>query len=370
MKNLNLLIFYSAITIQALLHPANLFCYDALSKPQKMIVNVAVTNLRGGPEPAPKDLTLPMSSQTNPLQASQLLLGEQVIATKFFKDNHKTMWLKVNAIQQERYDAKTGWHGLSGWIKADHAIKVNEFAACNLAVKALWTPLTDVHGNIKSQIAMATRLHGVKTSDTSKYQVVLPDHSIGFINAKDVYPLHDTVTESIEFLQQSIVATARKFIGNFYCYGGRCPQNDALAISSVDCSSFINLVFLAHGLQVPTCAHDQYLKSAKIKFGKNLQPADLIFFCPENSAIKRMTHVMMYIGNGQLIEATLSGASKVQIVSFKDRIGKLHTSMKSGDLTQGATSKGVVAHQFHVYFGSFLQNHRLLQNLRDKALSV
>ena len=102
--------------------------------------------------------------------------------------------------------------------------------------------------------------------------------------------------------RQEIVDFALQFVGNPYVYGGTSLTNGA------DCSGFVMSVFAQFGYSLPRVAADQYNQSAK-KSVEDLEPGDLIFY---GSGI---SHVALYIGNGQIIHASTS-ASGIKISNY------------------------------------------------------
>ena len=111
-----------------------------------------------------------------------------------------------------------------------------------------------------------------------------------------------TVSSSGSGLGQSVANYAVQFVGNPYVYGGTSLTNGA------DCSGFVMSVFAQFGYSLPRVAADQYNQSAK-KSVEDLEPGDLIFY---GSGI---SHVALYIGNGQIIHASTS-ASGIKISNY------------------------------------------------------
>jgi cell wall-associated NlpC family hydrolase len=76
------------------------------------------------------------------------------------------------------------------------------------------------------------------------------------------------------------------------------------------------------GIQLPRTAAEQYNATKRIT-SQELQPGDLIFFAGTTDA-PGITHVGMYIGNGQMIQAPKEG-DIVKIVSINDAYWSQHT---------------------------------------------
>ena len=90
----------------------------------------------------------------------------------------------------------------------------------------------------------------------------------------------------------SIVATAKKYLGYKYTYGGSSPS------TGFDCSGFTSYVFKQHGISLSRTAAGQYSNGVAVS-RSNLQPGDLVMFGKSG-----INHVAIYIGGGQIIHAS------------------------------------------------------------------
>ena len=81
----------------------------------------------------------------------------------------------------------------------------------------------------------------------------------------------------------AIVATAKKYLGYKYVYGGTSPS------TGFDCSGFTSYVYRQHGISLNRTAAGQYSNGTYVSRA-NLQPGDLVMF---GSPIN---HVAIYIG--------------------------------------------------------------------------
>ncbi len=327
-----------------------------------MVINVPVANLRALPQAVSNDLRLPTSDRKNPLQLTQVLLGEFIIAQEEYINQQEQTWLRVQVPQQEFYKLPLGWHGFPGWIQKNQTIAVDTYPTSNLVVKNLLVELKDEEGYVIHTVSIGTRLNGKKINENT-WQIILPDGMVAYVNDRDVYSIEQTVQESINNLRQSIVAKALEFVGSYYSWGGRSAQCEELfGISSVDCSALIHLSFLAHGLQLPRMSHEQFVRSHQIDDGKDLQPGDLVFFSSITKKSTRMDHVMMYLGDNQLLESTIMGEKKVRIVPFNERMCLPNDLLHSGDIIDCTEDV------FAIFFGSFFKNTEMVQALRNDAL--
>ena len=101
---------------------------------------------------------------------------------------------------------------------------------------------------------------------------------------------------------ETIVATAKQYMGAPYVYGGMSP-------SGFDCSGFVNYVYKLCGYSMSRVASSIYNNNGTYVEKANLQLGDLVFFASNSSSIG---HVGIYIGNGQFIHSS-SGAGCVVI---------------------------------------------------------
>ncbi|MBI2344862.1 C40 family peptidase [Candidatus Dependentiae bacterium] len=335
--------------------------------PEKRVITVPVTNLRFEPKEIATTLILPTSDYTNPLQITQLLLGEYIIAYEECIDTHNQSWLKVHAIQQEKFVGPCGWLGYPGWIKKDHTAKVTTFPSCNIVVHSMLANLTNSNGSIIKTISMGTKFQATRINQ-DLWQVILPNQDTAYIQHQDIYEIVPCVQESIEDLRRSIINKAKEFIGSWYSWGGRSAQSDLFGnISSVDCSALVNLSFLAHGLQLPRMSKEQFLSSTEIRSGADLQPGDLIFYASvfKNKNYKnplQIDHIMIYLGDNQLLEATWIDGCKIRTTACDTRIGKPCHTIKSGEIIK------YLDDEYFVYFGTFFNHIESLQKLRTNAL--
>lgn len=93
--------------------------------------------------------------------------------------------------------------------------------------------------------------------------------------------------------------TARSLIGVHYDWGGTSPK------TGFDCSGFIQYIFGLHGIHLPRTASAQAEVGKHVQLNK-LRPGDLLFFTNTyaNHLANKVTHVALYIGNGDVIESS------------------------------------------------------------------
>ena len=99
-----------------------------------------------------------------------------------------------------------------------------------------------------------------------------------------------------------VVAVARTQLGMPYVWGGASPQ------TSFDCSGLVQWSYAQIGLSLPRTAQEQYDATARVAPG-DLLPGDLVFFAftYPTSPSEPITHVGIYVGGGQMINAPDEG---------------------------------------------------------------
>ena len=97
----------------------------------------------------------------------------------------------------------------------------------------------------------------------------------------------------------AIIHTAYSLLGTHYRWGGTSP------VTGFDCSGFIQYIFHVHGIQLPRTASEQANVGKPVSL-EQLKPGDLMFFVDTyaNQLSNQVTHVALYIGNGNVIESS------------------------------------------------------------------
>jgi hypothetical protein len=93
------------------------------------------------------------------------------------------------------------------------------------------------------------------------------------------------------------VQAAERWLGVPYVFGG-------YSTTGVDCSCLVQLVFRGLGINLPRTAAEQFASTARVA-REELQPGDLVFFA--NTYMPGISHVGIYIGGGQQINAPTEG---------------------------------------------------------------
>jgi len=97
---------------------------------------------------------------------------------------------------------------------------------------------------------------------------------------------------------QKAVDTARAQVGKPYEYGGAGPN-------SYDCSGLTQYAYRAAGIELPHSSRSQAEMGTPVARA-DLRPGDLVFF------YEPISHVGIYIGNGQMVDAGTEETGVVQ----------------------------------------------------------
>lgn len=336
------------------LMPAVLFSGDL----QKMVVCVPVADVRHEKEALPFGVRGPALCKDMKGQLSQVLLGERIMAEAVSPG-----WLRVELLDQKNLH-KDKLSNIVGYVQDHQAVPVQSFPICTAVVHSLWAPVFYQHKKILS-ISSGTKLQAKRLND-EWCKVLLPAGKIGLVRSTDISFVQPPYDFSSEQLGTIVCQLARQFVGSPYVWGGRSAH--ALAtnnqITSLDCSSLVNLVYQIIGLQVPRNSRSQFGVSKVIADGNNLQPGDLIFFGLSQDPVFSVSHVGIYVGDDTFIEA--SGRDKslsTRISTVKDIAGDELTNLKHGQQCVG----GLRSNEY-IFFGSLLADRALIQKMHDDWL--
>jgi len=95
--------------------------------------------------------------------------------------------------------------------------------------------------------------------------------------------------------RKKLLEDAKYFKGGKYVWGGTTPKG-------FDCSGYVQYLYSKHNINLPRTAWAQSKRGQKIE-KQNLKKGDLLFFLTDKKRGIPVTHVGIYIGNGQFIHA-------------------------------------------------------------------
>lgn len=108
-----------------------------------------------------------------------------------------------------------------------------------------------------------------------------------------------TESEQVDSPDVSITAYAREYLGCKYVWGGSGPD-------TFDCSGFTMYVYDNFDVKLPHSSRLQALCGTEVS-KEDLKPGDLVFFA--TSKKRRISHVGIYIENGDFIHASSNGVT-------------------------------------------------------------
>ena len=289
-----------------------------------MVVNVPLLDVRAQPH-----TTAAAPGVHDPDQETQLLYGEIVKVTATQED-----WAQVQAVEQPEFSHHQRWQGYPGWVPAEVLIPWGAVWMPNVIVTEKWAPtFLDAFSRrpARWRFPLGTRLRADEMGGVL-WRVELVDGAIVWMPREAAAPLQALVTAPPMDKRRYIVRNAELFLGEPYVWGGRSPQG-------VDCSGLINLAYRAAGVDIPRDAHEQFLRAKRILA---LQAADLIFLSAREEP-DRIVHVMLYAGNGEVIEGPGTG-KHVRRIALRQRLGRPLEALEPGAVVDGQT----------VSFGTYL----------------
>lgn len=134
------------------------------------------------------------------------------------------------------------------------------------------------------------------------YHVQYPDGRCAYLPTTDALPVEEW-RASIELTGESIVHTAKQYLGVPYLWGGTSAKG-------LDCSGFTKQVYFMHDIVLDRDASQQVLQGELVddtgEFTR-AQPGDLVFFgspVTEENPKERVVHVGIYLGDKRFIHAS------------------------------------------------------------------
>jgi gamma-D-glutamyl-L-lysine dipeptidyl-peptidase len=168
-----------------------------------------------------------------------------------------------------------------------------------IIVTADYSSVRESNGSGAQQVSdvVAGCIMAVTGDDGTHYSVQFPDGRAGFLRKEDATPL-DSFIAGATATPESILATARRFLGVPYFWGGTSAK-------ALDCSGFTKTVYFLNGIMLPRDASQQVLvgEPVEISGDLNLQPGDLLFFGAKAKGDRRerVTHVGISLGGKRFI---------------------------------------------------------------------
>jgi len=235
---------------------------------------------------------------TDDKRETQVLFGERVIVHE-----SSGAWARIEAVQQPTFRQHNHWEGYLGWVLG----------------KAISSVLHNSNWQLTEKRWEFVHENGAE----------LPLGAKVFVSTRST-PLPKLVSAGTT-IRADILHTANLLIDVPYLWGGLTPGDPPHSPShlppinvksikyGLDCSGLIYLAYRVNGREIPRDAHEQWMKATPITLAE-LKPADLIFSAKADNP-NAITHVALYAGDGQIIEAPQTGMV-VRKISFKEKYGR------------------------------------------------
>ncbi len=111
-------------------------------------------------------------------------------------------------------------------------------------------------------------------------------------------------------IQSEVEQNAKNLLGVKYVWGATGP-------STYDCSGFTQKVYGDAGINILRVSREQARVGQYVSFN-NLRRGDMVFFDTHKRRTGKVSHVGIYLGNGNFIHAS-SAAKKVVIFNFNEK---------------------------------------------------
>lgn len=236
---------------------------------------------------------------------TQVLLGERISHIRSHADATGEQWAEVALLDQPKYHSGA-WVPKVAFIKQRHCLPRLAGWEANARVINMITPVYASKNTKSTQLGVLSMGTPVRVKNSFRHgwvEIELASGLVGNVAAGDVITDKFLARVSVADKRDLVVTAAAKFENTPYRWGGASGFSGD--DTGVDCSGEVLRAYQAIGFKPPRDSHDQFMAAAPIKFGMDLQPADLIFFAKITAQkTVRVVHVAMVVGDNKLIEAT------------------------------------------------------------------
>jgi hypothetical protein len=225
---------------------------------------------------------------------------------------------RVRLLKQARswFYARTD-DGYTSWVEAGTFARMTqgELEQWNSGPLVMVTAMEDtiheapeLNSPAVSDVILANLLKGTATAD-GWLAVELPDGRHGYLRESSTQPYEDW-KKTRRPTPENIEATARRFMGRPYLWGGNSPKG-------LDCSGLAQLCFYLNGIDLPRNSSQQAHCGAPVPLDEELtalKTGDLLFFGrpARGGQPERVVHVGIYLGAKLFIHSS----ERVQINSL------------------------------------------------------
>ena len=272
-----------------------------------------------------------------PGDASELV-SQTMMGTPLKVLEYKNRWYRVQT--PELY---IGWMDAAGL----QTFSAKELEAWKNSKRHLFNRITGIvydspgkKGGVVSDVVLGD-LFEVEGSVRRFLKIKIPDGRTGYVRESDCISFDEWSNSEPDV--QSIFSVAREMMGFPYLWGGTSSKG-------IDCSGFMKLVFYSQGIILARDASQQarYGESIGLASRNNLQPGDLLFF---GRTAQRITHVGMYIGNGDFIHS--SGRVHISSIDPADpKFAPDRNNVAARRILNSLNTEGIVRVKDHEWYYS------------------
>ena len=218
--------------------------------------------------------------------------------------NNSSSWYKVSVNGKEGY---VSGEYLTGTTATNVALGTGT-VKCSSSVNFRSAPNTSStsYGELKNGTAitvLSTSNGWSKVSYAGKTGYISADYLVTASSGTAISPSNTAASVSISAKRQSVLNYAAQFLGVPYVYGGSTP-------SGFDCSGFTQYFYRLIGVSINRTAQQQYSNGVAVDKDA-LQPGDLVFFYGTYASVDQITHVGIYLGDGNFIHAANSNSGVI-----------------------------------------------------------
>lgn len=267
-----------------------LLCISLAAQPRQAVVSLSANYIRTAP-----DYEAPLDAQA--------LMGAVVEIT-----GEQDYWRQIHVSEPDC----TGWVTDLGLVE----LSAEELDSYRQAAKYICTAeLTHIYRTASLKSDILGELIGGDVVCIHEYPdgrpvmsgmfagVVLPSGEKGFVPRRDLEDLEKWSRHPQADIS-AITATALRFVGVPYMWGGNSPKG-------FDCSGLVWYCFHMNGVELPRNSSKQAACGEAVSLDA-LQEGDLVFFgkeIPEADRVEggpafRVNHVAVYLGGGKIIQAS------------------------------------------------------------------
>ncbi|QZY56583.1 C40 family peptidase [Crassaminicella profunda] len=213
-------------------------------------------------------------------------------------------------------DKKAEWYAINvdnrqGWVHSDYIkIKPNYKTAKITGNNVNVRKDPSDTGEIIDSLSVDNYVQ-VKDFKDDWYCIILKENQEGWVY-KDYLTIVLEDTQASRGMSRSAlgikaVTIAKEQLGKRYVYGAMGPN-------TFDCSGFTSYVYKKIGIKLPRASREQSRAGQKVS-KSNLRIGDLVFFDTNGGNNGNVSHVGIYIGNGQFIHAA-TGRRRITITDL------------------------------------------------------